>query len=71
MKSQIYIKVSILFCTTLYPLFLNAHYLGYFIEESEAKKRALELGCQGTFRIKDMWMPCKNEMELHKFLRKN
>ena len=49
---------------------LNAHLRGYYTSESEAKDKAKEIGCIGTFKLKQMWMPCENEKELHKYLRK-
>ena len=60
----------------LFLLFLNfnsyslAHMRGTFLSEEEAKKRSLELGCEGIHKNKDKWMPCKNEKELHIYLRK-
>ena len=50
---------------------LKAHLRGYFSTESEAKEKANELGCPGTFKIKEMWMACESEKDLHKYLRKN
>ena len=49
---------------------LKAHLRGYYSTESEAKEKAKELGCNGTFKLKEMWMPCQSEKELHKYLRK-
>ena len=49
----------------------NAHFKGYYSTESEAKEKARELGCIGTFKLKNMWMACESEKELHKFLRKS
>ena len=49
----------------------KAHLRGYYLTESEAKEQAKELGCGGTFKLKEMWMPCQSEKELHKYLRKN
>ena len=49
----------------------KAHFKGYYSSISEAKEKAKELGCIGTFKIKKMWMPCENEKELHKYLRNN
>ena len=43
---------------------------GTFLSEGEAEKRALELGCEGIHKNQDKWMPCKNEKELHIYLRK-
>ena len=57
-------------------LFLNfnnyshAHIRGTFSSEYDAEKRSLELGCEGIHKNKDKWLPCKNEKELHKYLRK-
>ena len=50
---------------------LKAHLRGYYSTESEAKEKAKELGCLGTFKINEMWMPCESEKDLHKYLRKN
>ena len=55
----------------LYQFALSAHVKGFYKYQSEAKEKSAELGCEGTFQIKDLWMPCKNEKQLHKFLRKN
>ena len=49
----------------------DAHFKGYYSTEIEAKAKARELGCIGTFKLKKMWMACQNEKELHKFLRKS
>ena len=49
----------------------KAHIRGNYLTESEAKEKAIKLGCSGTFKLKEMWMPCHNEKELHKYLRKN
>ena len=57
-------------------LFLNfnsfsyAHMKGTFDSEKKAAKKSLELGCIGTHKNKDKWLPCENEKELHKSLRK-
>ena len=49
----------------------KAHLRGNYLTKSEAKEKAKELGCIGTFKLKEMWMACENEKELHKYLRKN
>ena len=48
----------------------HAHMRGTFYSEQEAENRSLELGCIGIHKIKDKWLPCKNEEELHRYLRK-
>ena len=53
-----------------FNFYSNAHMKGIFTFEEEAKEKALELNCKGTHKNKDKWLPCENEKELHKFLRK-
>ena len=48
----------------------HAHMKGIFSSEQDALKRSLELGCKGIHKNQDKWMPCKNEKELHIYLRK-
>ena len=43
---------------------------GTFYSEQEAENRSLELGCVGIHKNKGKWLPCKNEKELHMYLRK-
>ena len=50
--------------------YLHAHLRGTFSSEEEAKNRSLELGCEGIHKNQDKWLPCKNEKELHIYLRK-
>ena len=42
---------------------------GTFSSEQEAEKKSLELGCVGTHKNQDKWLPCENEKELHRYLR--
>ena len=49
----------------------KAHIRGKYLNENEAKEKAREIGCVGTFKLKERWMPCASEKELHKYLRKN
>ncbi len=65
------IKIFI-FLIFLFPSFNNysyAHIRGRFLSEEEAKNRSLELGCEGIHKNQDKWLPCKNEKELHFYLR--
>ena len=48
----------------------NAHMKGIFSTEKEAEKKSLELGCVGIHKNQEKWLPCENEKELHKHLRK-
>ena len=48
----------------------HAHMKGIFSSEEDALKKSLELGCEGIHKNQDKWLPCENEKELHKYLRK-
>ena len=48
----------------------NAHMNGTYSSEKDAKNKSSELGCEGIHKNQDRWLPCKNEKELHKYLRK-
>jgi len=48
----------------------HAHMRGTFLSEEDAENRSLELGCEGIHKNQDKWMPCKNEKELHIYMRK-
>ena len=48
----------------------HAHMRGTFLSEKDAENKSLELGCEGTHKNQDKWLPCKDERELHRFLRK-
>ena len=48
----------------------NAHMKGTFSSEQDTKNRSLEFGCEVVHKNNDKWLPCKNEKELHIYLRK-
>ena len=47
-----------------------AHGKGIYESEAEAKQRATELGCDSVHQNNGRWMPCSDEAELHRMLRK-
>ena len=47
-----------------------AHGKGLYSTQAEAQARAEELGCTTSHQSNDRWMPCANEQELHRQLRK-
>ena len=61
----------IIFGFNLIDIESKAHLRGKYSTESEAKEKARELGCNGTFKLKNMWMACESEKKLHEYLRKN
>ena len=48
----------------------NAHLKGTFSNKKDAEKQSLELGCIGIHKNQNKWLPCENEKELHRYLRK-
>ena len=61
--------------TFLIFIFINLNFSSYahmkvtFSTEKEAEKKSLVLGCVGTHKNQDKWLPCENEKELHRYLR--
>jgi len=53
-----------------FNIYSHALMRGKFLSEEDAENRSLELGCEGIHNIQDNCMPCKNEKELHIYLRK-
>ena len=43
---------------------------GTFSNKKDAEKQSLELGCIGIHKNQNKWLPCENEKELHRYLRK-
>ena len=62
--------IFFLFLSLNFNSYWHAHMRGRFISEEDAENRSLELGCVGIHKNQDKWMPCKNEKELHFYLRK-
>ena len=49
---------------------VQAHSKGIYESEDQAKQRAIELGCDSVHQNNGRWMPCSDEAELHRMLRK-
>ena len=47
-----------------------AHGKGLYPTEAEAQQRAAEIGCTTVHENNGRWMPCTDERELHRQLRK-
>ena len=62
--------IFLFFLSLNFTNYSNAHIKGTFSSEQDAENRSLELGCEGIHKNKDKWLPCKNEKELHIYLRK-
>ena len=64
------IVTSFFFLLINFNLYSHAHMNGIFSTEKAAEKKSLELGCEGIHKNQDKWLPCENEKELHRYLRK-
>ena len=62
--------IFLFFLSVNFNNFSHAHIRGTFSSKQDAENRSLEIGCQGTHKNQDKWLPCKNEKELHFYLRK-
>ena len=62
--------IFLFFLSVNLNIFSHAHIRGTFSSKQDAENRSLEIGCQGTHKKQDKWLPCKNEKELHFYLRK-
>ncbi|MEB3254237.1 MAG: DUF3721 domain-containing protein [Synechococcus sp.] len=47
-----------------------AHGKGLYATEAEAQTRAQQIGCTTVHQNNGKWMPCTDERELHRQLRK-
>ena len=62
--------------TFIFLIFINlifsskAHMKGTYDTRQEAEKKSFQLGCGGIHKNQDKWLPCENEKELHRYLRK-
>ena len=62
--------------TFLFFIYINlntysfSHIRGTYTSKQDALEKSLELDCIGIHKNKDKWLPCQNEEELHKYLRK-
>ena len=50
--------------------FSRAHGRGLYAKETEALTRAQQIGCTTVHQNNGKWMPCSDEQELHRQLRK-
>ena len=53
-----------------HPSASYSHSKGIYETKAEAEKRATEIGCTTVHENNGHWMPCENEQELHRQLRK-
>ncbi len=64
------IPFAVVIAFALYPMASLGHSKGIYQSKAEAEQRAGELGCKSVHQNNGKWMPCADERELHRQLRK-
>jgi hypothetical protein len=64
------IPFAVIAAFAVYPLASHAHGKGIYQSEADAQQRASEIGCETVHQNNGKWMPCADERELHRQLRK-
>ena len=64
------IPCAVIAAFAVYPVASHGHGKGIYQSEAEAEQRAVELGCKSVHQNNGKWMPCADERELHRQLRK-
>ena len=62
--------IALLGTSLIHSGWAQAHRKGIYDSELEAMSRALEIGCSTVHQNNRSWMPCSDERELHRQLRK-
>ena len=62
--------IFLFFLSLIFNNYSRGHISGEFLSKEHAENKSLELGCEGKHKNQDKWLPCKNEKELHRYLRK-
>ena len=70
MMGWISISFALLAAFAVYPVASHAHSKGIYQSKADAQQRASEIGCTSVHENKGHWMPCSDERELHRQLRK-
>ena len=68
LKITVYLVAALVL--SAHPLASFSHSKGIYETKEEAEQRASEIGCTSVHENKGHWMPCKDEQELHRQLRK-
>ena len=64
------IPFAVGFAFAVYPMASLGHSEGIYQTKADAEKRAGEIGCKSVHQNNGKWMPCADERELHRKLRK-
>ena len=64
------VPLAVVLAFALHPLASLGHSKGIYQSKAEAEQRASEIGCETVHQNNGKWMPCADERELHRQLRK-
>ena len=64
------IPFAVGFAFAVYPMASLGHSKGIYQTKADAEKRAGEIGCKSVHQNNGKWMPCADERELNRQLRK-
>ena len=64
------IPFAVVFAFAVYPMASLGHSKGIYQSKTDAQQRAGEIGCTSVHQNNGKWMPCADERELHRQLRK-
>ena len=64
------IPFAVVVACAMYPMASMGHPKGIYPSKADAQQRASEIGCTTVHQNNEKWMPCADERELHRQLRK-
>ena len=70
MMGLVSIPFALVAAFVVHPMASHAHSKGIYQSKADAQQRASEIGCKTVHQNNGKWMPCADERELHRQLRK-
>ena len=70
MMGCVSIPFAVVAAIATYPMASLGHSKGIYQSKADAEQRAGEIGCTTVHQNNGNWMPCADERELHRQLRK-
>jgi hypothetical protein len=70
MMGWISISLALVAAFVVHPMASLGHSKGIYQSKADAQQRADEIGCMSVHQNNGRWMPCADEQELHRQLRK-
>jgi len=64
------IPFAVVVACAMHPMASMGHPKGIYQSKADAQQRASEIGCTTVHQNNKKWMPCADERELHRQLRK-